>query len=214
MHHRKTIFALACIMSVGMIYSLYSCKKSDSDTTGTADNSLAALNLPATAFNYANQTLPFYLNAPPIAGQINTPPNNQITDAGATLGRVLFYDKTLSINNSIACASCHKQEFAFSDNIAFSKGFAGGSTARNSMSLINARYYPSGRFFWDERAATLEAQTLIPVQDLTEMGMTLNEMVTRLKIKTHYPVLFEKHSVIKILPVTAWREHWPNLYVQ
>ena len=58
----------------------------------------------------------------------------------------------------------------FADPVARSVGFDGGHTGRNSMSLAFSRYYASGRFFWDERAATLEAQTLMPVQDAVEMG--------------------------------------------
>ncbi len=143
-------------------------------------------------FNYASQPLPAFFGAPNITGIDNTPAANPVTDWGATLGRVLFYDKILSINNTIACASCHKQNLGFSDDQVLSKGFAGGFTARNAMSLINARYYPNGRFFWDERAATLEIQTLTPVQDHTEMGMHLDTLVNRLKTTSHYPVLFQK----------------------
>lgn len=188
-HHKKT-FVLLCIAALTSIYSFYSCKKSDA--TPAAADPLAALNLPATAFNYANQPLPGYLQTPAITGQDNTPATNPITDWGATLGRVLFYDKTLSINNTIACASCHKQALSFSDDKTLSVGFAGGFTGRNSMTLVNAKYYPGGKFFWDERAATLEIQTLTPVQDHVEMGMNLDTLVARLKTKTHYPVLFQK----------------------
>jgi len=186
MQSRKTIFTIVCIITTGIVF-IFSCKKSES-----AIDPLSALNIPAVPFNYANQALPFYLNIPVINGQNNTPNNNPVTDWGATLGRVLFYDKILSINNTIACANCHKQQFAFSDNHALSTGFAGGSTGRNSMSLINARYYPNGRFFWDERAATLEIQTLTPVQDHVEMGMSLDTLVKRLNAKPYYPVLFQK----------------------
>lgn len=150
------------------------------------------LNLPATAFNYSNPAMPAYLLAPQIQGQINTPANNQIMDWGATLGRVLFYDKTLSKNKTIACASCHKQENAFSDFEILSKGFNGGLTGRNSMSLIDAKYYPNGRFFWDQRAATLEQQVLMPIQDLVEMGITLDTLVKRVQDQPYYPTLFTK----------------------
>ena len=136
--------------------------------------------------------MPAYLLAPPIQGQINTPANNQITDWGATLGRVLFYDKTLSKNKTISCASCHNQANAFSDIAALSKGFDGASTGRNSMSLVNAKYYPNGRFFWDQRAATLEQQVLVPIQDLVEMGITLDTLVKRVKDQPYYPTLFTK----------------------
>jgi cytochrome c peroxidase len=103
---------------------------------------LSALNLPATPFAYANQFLPAYLLSPNIAGQDNTPANNPVSDWGATLGRVLFYDKSVSINNKISCASCHNQSLGFSDSSLTSKGFEGGQTARHSMSLVNAKYIP------------------------------------------------------------------------
>ena len=150
------------------------------------------LNLPVNPFNYANPAMPAYLLAPPIQGQINTPANNQITDWGATLGRVLFYDKALSKNRTISCASCHRQENAFSDFEILSKGFNGGSTGRNSMSLINAKYYPNGMFFWDQRAATLEQQVLMPIQDLVEMGITLDTLVKRVEGQPYYSALFTK----------------------
>lgn len=177
---------------------ILSCKKDASPaptanpTNPSNDPVSAVLNLPATSFNYANIALPAYLNSPNILGQINTPPNNPITNDGATLGRVLFYDKSLSINNSISCASCHKQVNAFSDNVKLSSGFNGGLTGRNSMSLINAKYYPNGSFFWDQRAATLEIQALMPIQDHVEMGMTLVQLETKLRALAYYPPLFTK----------------------
>lgn len=178
---------------LGSALLIFSCNKKDSTGPApTVDPVSAYLNLPATPYNYANPSLPAYLQAPPIQGQINTPANNPVTDWGATLGRVLFYDKSLSVNKTIACASCHKQANAFADQVALSSGFAGGLTGRNSMSLINAKYYPNGRFFWDQRAATLEIQTLMPIQDHTEMGMTLTDLETRLKTLPYYPSLFTR----------------------
>lgn len=179
------------ISAISATFLFIACNK-NADNNPNPDPVAAVLNLPATPFNYANITQPAYLNAPNILGQINTPPGNPITDNGATLGRVLFYDKNLSINNTIACASCHKQANAFSDPDAKSLGFNGGLTGRNSMSLIDAKYYPNGRFFWDQRAATLEDQTLAPIQDLVEMGMTLPQLETKLKTLAYYPSLFTK----------------------
>jgi cytochrome c peroxidase len=60
------------------------------------------------------------------------------------------------------------------------------------MSLIDAKYYPNGRFFWDQRAETLEDQVLIPVQDMVEMGLTLPQLETKLKTLAYYPSLFTK----------------------
>ena len=170
---------------------MIACKKNSSDIP-VEDSISKYLNLPANPFSYSNVAMPAYLTAPPIQGQINTPVNNQITDWGATLGRVLFYDKTLSKNKTISCASCHKQANSFSDITALSKGFNGGSTGRNSMSLIDARYYPNGRFFWDQRAASLEQQVLMPIQDLVEMGITLDTLVKRVQDQPYYPSLFIK----------------------
>ncbi|MFP6864583.1 MAG: cytochrome-c peroxidase, partial [Roseibacillus sp.] len=155
--------------------------------SNTADE---ALLLPATPDNFANPTLPLHLLAPPILAQDNTPANNPITDAGATLGRVLFYDKRLSANNSISCSSCHQQQHGFSDPRQFSIGFQGGATGRNSMGLTNARYHQRGHFFWDERAATLEDQVLGPIQNDVEMGLTLTELVSKVSAEEFYHELF------------------------
>lgn len=177
---------------VGIV--LTSCSK-EPDQAITSDG---VLNLPTTPYEYARLDLPnhFTINAggplpTSINGTDNTPTNNPITNAGATLGRVLFYDKKLSANGKVSCASCHQQEKGFSDNATFSLGFEGGLTGRHSMTLINARFYQRGRFFWDERATTLEEQVLMPFQDPIEMGMTLEQVVQTVQAQSYYPDLFE-----------------------
>jgi len=151
-----------------------------------------ALLLPASPFNYANPSLPPAFLVNPIAAQNNTPANNPVTDAGAKLGRVLFYDKRLSLNQTISCSSCHHQAHGFSDPRKFSVGFLGGLTGRNSMGLANARWYQRRAFFWDERAATLEDQVLQPIQDAVEMGMTLPALEARLGAEPFYTDLFNQ----------------------
>lgn len=143
--------------------------------------------------NYSAQPIPAYIT------KNNTPggPNaNPITDAGATLGRVLFYDKRLSRNSTISCSSCHQQASAFSDPVTASTGVA-GTTGRHSMRLINSRFAVESRFFWDERAASLEAQTTQPIRDHVEMGFSgtlgdpvFSELVTRISAIEEYRVLF------------------------
>jgi len=158
----------------------------------------ATLNLPATAFDYATLNLPehFTFDMPgqplptSVNGLDNTPSGNPVTNDGATLGRVLFYDKKLSANETVACASCHIQALGFSDDATFSLGFEGGRTERHSMTLINARYYQRGRFFWDERAATLEEQVLMPFLDPVEMGVTLDQLIAAVNAQDYYPDLF------------------------
>lgn len=132
---------------------------------------------------------PQYVNGP--LALDNTPADNSLTDAGATLGRVLFYDKRLSHDNSVSCASCHHQANGFSDPNQFSAGIGGQLTARHSMGITNATFYASGKAFWDERANSLEEQALIPIQSPTEMGSTLAEVVTKLSQTTFYPQLFQ-----------------------
>ncbi len=154
------------------------------------DNS-DVLDLPAAYYNYASPDLPNHFRNGDVAQIDNTPGSNPVTDAGATLGRVLFYDKNLSANNTISCASCHVQANGFTDPEQFSLGFEGGRTGRNSMGLSNARYYDNGRFFWDERAETLEDQVLMPIQDAVEMGMSLDVLVTKLQGLDYYGNLFE-----------------------
>lgn len=171
------------------------CSKEDPDgDTNNADypaiaaafaGNISPENLP----NYANQSIPNYINKDNTNG-------NPITDEGATLGRVLFYDKNLSVNNTIACASCHKQSEAFADASTLSMG-VNGNTGRHSMRLINARFGEEVRFFWDERANTLEQQTTQPIQDHAEMGFSgqdgdpsIADLISKLEGIEYYKELF------------------------
>ncbi|QNL19984.1 hypothetical protein HXX25_11995 [Hyphobacterium sp. CCMP332] len=138
----------------------------------------------------ADIDLPNYYRNGPVAGADNTPLDNHITNPGAALGRVLFYDRRLSANNTTSCASCHTQATGFSDPLELSRGFAGELTSRHSPGLSNARYYANGHFFWDERAETLEDQTLAPIQSAVEMGLTLEEAVARVDAESFYDALF------------------------
>lgn len=140
--------------------------------------------------NYASQTIPAYIT------KNNTPGNNAITNTGATLGRVLFYDKRLSRDNTISCASCHQQQHGFSDGATASVGVA-GTTDRHAMRLVNERFGTEPKFFWDERAATLEAQSTQPIRNHVEMGFSgadgdpaFAALVTKLSAISEYRVLF------------------------
>lgn len=130
--------------------------------------------------------------------------DNPLTDEGATLGRVLFYDRDLSSTKEVSCGfPCHVQEFGFSDPDTTSRG-VDGRTKRNSMALANARFYRQrtetlplpvevdsvGRFFWDERADSLEDQVLMPFEDPVEMGLDEGELVEIVSGKEFYEPLF------------------------
>lgn len=180
-----------------LFFSLFSCQKNEEEYTELLTISEQeilnqTLNLPTVSFSYEAVDLPNYFYDNNLMREDNTSGFNQISDNGATLGRVLFYDKQLSANNTISCASCHDQSKSFSDPDKLSTGFEGGLTGRNSMSLANARFYENGRFFWDERAATLEDQVLMPIQDHVEMGLTLTELEEKLNRSPQYKILFNR----------------------
>jgi cytochrome c peroxidase len=181
----KKILLTGTLISLVLLFQQCS-KKSDPVTADT----FSAPNLPATPFNYVLTYPAFIQNA--LTANDNTPADNQITNNGATLGRVLFYDKHLSKNNTVSCGSCHKPDKSFSDEAVLSKGFNAGLTARHSMSLLNARFYKSGKMFWDERSPTLEKQALQPIQNTVEMGLTLAELESKVQSLSYYPALFQK----------------------
>lgn len=121
-----------------------------------------------------------------------------VDDKLATLGRVLFYDSTLSLNNSVSCASCHQQQAAFGDPMSRSVGLDGGLTGRQSMRLVNIRYAAEMRMFWDERADDLNDQVTQPIQDHIEMGFSgtgdqpaIDSLLTKLSALDHYQQLFK-----------------------
>lgn len=124
--------------------------------------------------------------APAIAGLDSTPADNPATQAGTSLGRLLFYDRKLSANGLVSCSSCHAQASGFDDPTRFSIGFQGRITRRSAMALANARFNPRGHYFRDERAPSLEAQVLQPFTDGIEMGLKPGELVDRVANRPWY----------------------------
>lgn len=108
----------------------------------------------------------------------------------AALGKKLFSEKILSKDSTVSCASCHKPEFAFADTAAFSIGIGGKLTKRNTPSVLNMKNRPY--FFWDGRAASLEEQSLMPIQNPDEMGLAIEEAVARLNVSAEYKMLFQR----------------------
>lgn len=181
------------------IVTLWSCDTNNSDLDKERIAEVVDQSAITTAFggridmnhlhDYENQDIPNYIDKDNTA-------SNRITDEGATLGRVLFYDKNLSSDNTISCSNCHKQEFGFSDNVPASLG-VNGITGRHSMRLINAHFAEEERFFWDERANTLEAQTTPLIQDHVEMGFSgddgdesIDGLIEKLQAIPYYQELF------------------------
>lgn len=115
-------------------------------------------------------------------GNFTTPKiasDNLLTMQGVMLGRMLFYETMLSADGTQACASCHLQEFAFTDTARFSVGIRGAKGGRNAMSVFNMAWNEN-QFFWDGRADLLRHQSLLPIQDGLEMDETLENVVGKL----------------------------------
>ncbi len=146
--------------------------------------------------NYANPVFPVHYDAN-VRGQNNVPNDNPVTDRGATLGRVLFYDKRLSVKDTVACASCHQQAIGMTDSQQFSTGFNGASfTTAHAMRLGNIRFYTGASMFWNKRAANVETQASQPLQNSIEMGFDasnggLNALIQKMSALPYYPELFQ-----------------------
>jgi len=122
-------------------------------------------------------------------GDMPHPVDNPITIDGVKLGRKLFYEKKLSGDNTMSCASCHFQEFGFGDPLQFSVGIDGDAGNRQAMTIINAAWSPS--LFWDGRAASLEDQAFGPVTNPIELNDTWPNVVAKLQADSEYPNLFK-----------------------
>ncbi|MCB0598393.1 MAG: cytochrome-c peroxidase [Lewinellaceae bacterium] len=199
----KNAFYLFRWPVLGLLAVLVAC-----ETSREPAPEMAAPVLPESFYNYSNVEMPFavaddFTNggvvvdhqglinfvAPPF-GSGNAFELQNVTDAGATLGRVLFYDRQLSINNSVACGSCHRQESAFADGKKGSEGFGGKVTPRNSMGIVNVAL--NNNLFWDSRIASLREMVIKPVQNHIEMGMESMEVLSqKLAKSSYYPPLFE-----------------------
>jgi cytochrome c peroxidase len=173
----KIKIILPFIFLGAIIFIVASCKK---DTQNTAKPATVYLDLPAIPYQYNSGN-----------------PDNMVT-----LGRVLFYDTHLSINGAISCASCHKQQLGFSDNVALSSGYENKLTTRNALPIQdissggNILFGGGGdptSLFWDGRETFLPSMVLDPMVNHVEMGMdNVNAVVARIKNLPYYTDLFNK----------------------
>lgn len=155
--------------------------------------------------NYSNaewESIYPYLNLPAEVDRFSwreDPEIPSLKDRTITLGRVLFYDKDLSVDGTVACASCHKQEFAFSDNVTLSIGVHGNLTSRNSFPIgsffdVSSTYGTgddSQNLFWDLRADNMIEQLTETFANPNEMGTTPEEIAKNVESKPYYQTLFK-----------------------
>lgn len=167
----KNIFLLIFLFIIS--FTVFSC--------GDEENFENPIEIPEAIYDPQPYNLDLAIHFP----DPNLPEDNPLTVDGVQLGRMLFYEPLLSKNNTVSCASCHKQENAFSDVRKLSIGVHGDSSRRQSMPIFNMALNRTG-FFWDGKMPTLRSQSLIPIEDPIEMDETLENVVKKLEDRELY----------------------------
>lgn len=134
---------------------------------------------------------PLAVDVPDHFPALEIPADNPMTVAGVALGRRLFFDKRLSLDSTMSCATCHLPELSFTDGRAVSPGVQGINGTRSAMSLLNIGYVSTG-LFWDGRAPRLEDQALLPVEDPIEMHESWPRVMEKLQRDTLYTRWFRE----------------------
>ena len=168
----KTYKYLALVMAIVVIWA---CKKDEDPVVESV-----------VQYDPTPYELDFSYLPPPMI-----PEDNPMTQAGVQLGKMLFYEKRLSDDNSLSCAGCHLQEDAFSDLNQFSTGTAGLPGGRQAMGVINMLWNNNG-FFWDGRAELLRHQSLMPIQDPLEMNQSLDDAIAKISGDQMYRDQFKR----------------------
>jgi cytochrome c peroxidase len=165
----KNKLFLASVLALFVIYA--GCRKVE---TGTGQQAYSAEPvLPATTYDYS---------------EVN-PSSGLAGNEMITLGRVLFYDKKMSLNNSVSCGSCHQQSKAFCDGQQFSTGLQGLKTRRNSPAIIKH----DGDLFWDGRAGNFHDLAIMPLVNHVEMmNYDIGKLENKVSSISYYPELFNK----------------------
>jgi cytochrome c peroxidase len=133
---------------------------------------------------------PISIAAPLGLPPVPIPPDNPPTAETVALGRRLYYDTALSVDNTVSCASCHAPQFAFGDGRPVSIGVQGQKGTRNALTVINAAYFATQ--FWDGRAPNLEKQAEGPMTNPVEMGHTLAGVEKKLNADPSYRTEFKR----------------------
>lgn len=170
---RVTLSSAIAFAIVNSIVSIVSCTKSI--PAWEAENPVKPI--PASPLGIATKL-----------SELPDPP----TPERVRLGRWLFYDKSLSPDNTISCATCHRPENAFSEPTPHSTGIRGQQGGRKSPTFVNAAFAFYPLMFWDGRAATMEDQALGPIANPVEMGNTHDAMVQTLRTNSAYAPYFKE----------------------
>ena len=188
-----TLLSVMCALGIGFV--------SNTDSSSSLNFVFSAVEevpvLPEHSFDYSVDFPDHIVNSIPDdpVGYETVSPNtdlaDNVTDDGATLGRVLFYDEKLSALEDISCASCHLATQSFADNKDFSQG-VNTLTSRNSMHLNDLGWTKNKGFFWDFRAENFHDAIELPLTDDNEIGADMEDITLKLGLTSYYADLFEK----------------------
>ncbi|MFT4523398.1 MAG: cytochrome c peroxidase [Bacteroidia bacterium] len=129
---------------------------------------------------------------------IKIPADNPLTFAGVDLGRHLFYEKMLSGDGTMSCATCHNNVMSFTDNNnAVSEGIRGEKGNRNAMTVFNLMY--SNSLFWDGRAATLRELATMPIENPIEMDARVEDVLVKLNASELYKMKFKDAFGVELI---------------
>ena len=172
MNTRKMMSTLALLFGVVILLFWYRSTQKPNPVAATPIGTMVQIKAP--------------LGLPPIP----VPPDNPPTAATIALGRRLYYDPALSVDNTVSCATCHSPDHGFSDGKPVSNGVQGKTGTRNSPTVFNSAYFVLQ--FWDGRAPSLEKQAEGPVQNPVEMAHTPTGVEEKLTRDSSYVIDFEK----------------------
>ena len=147
------------------------------------------ITLPIAAFGDDAYTPRIPLGLDGSAFLANIPEDNPLTSARVSLGKLLFFDKRLSKDGTLACGTCHQPRYAFTDGQPLPTGIGGRQGRRNAPTILNRVY--GNTHFYDGRVQTLEEQALQPIQNGLEMGNTLENLVATLSAVPGYRIRFK-----------------------
>ncbi len=170
------------IIAAVLLGLLISCNDDVAVSGGSSNSGMSLTDLPYNPERYEVVTPASY-------PELENPADNPLTVDGVELGRHLFYDPLLSVDSTMACASCHLASGGFTDNVAVSTGVGGLTTQRSSMSLVDVGFHLNG-LFWDGRVQSLEEQALLPIEDEIELHHSWPEVVEDLQNHAEYPARF------------------------
>ena len=189
---KKNLLISSCIIILFIGFMSVSFNSNENKVVFTFMNEIP--NLPETPYEYSDIEFPIHTFNDTIQtgyeNDVDTTILDFVDDDISTLGRVLFYDEKLSAMENMSCATCHKQELSFADDVQFSQGIS-SLTQRNSMALNDLSWEGKIGFFWDMEFSNLEDMIDIPFKDENEVGAQFDEVVIKMNSTEYYPELFE-----------------------